>query len=376
MSTATTAQAVAEAAVTETVEIQRSILDDLVKATVEKDRQKFVIIPKTFEEAEKFAEFVAKPQLLPKGMGKNEVFLIIQVGLELGLSPMQALKGMFCVNNRVSIYGDLAVALVLRSGQMEVFDEDNAQTALKQGFGRCRVKRKGSPPCRVDPARPEIKCLDAAAQKSRECCLEHRFSTDDAKAAGLLEKDGPWKQYRGRMLQMRPRSWALRDQYADVLMGMSIYEEVIDIPTPHTDAIVKETMAAPKRKSETAKETAAPAASTQEPLLVVEQPSAPPADDAKEGSGEYLIESIEIVAYKGSKGEDKKFYKLTAAGGQGFATFSDSEADIVRTCITKKQPVSISWKRSPGKQNLAVKSLAPVISESEIPDEREAGQEG
>jgi hypothetical protein len=361
----------------ETVEVQKSILDDLIKATTEKERQKFVIIPKTFEEAEKYAEFVAKSQLLPKGMGKNEVFLIIQVGLELGLSPMQALKGMFCVNNRVSIYGDLAVALVLRSGQMEVFDEDNAATTLKQGFGRCRVKRKGSTPCRIDPSKPEIKCLDAAAQKSRECCLEHRFSLEDAKAANLLDKDGPWKQYRGRMLQMRPRSWALRDQYADVLMGMSIYEEVIDIPTPHTNAIVEETMAAPKRKSEATKEPTPPAASDKEPLVVVDPPSTATApDDAKEGSGEYLIENIEVVSYKGGKGEDKKFYKLTAAGGQGFATFSDSEADLVRTCITKKQPVSISWKRSPGKQNLAVKSLAPVISESEIPDEREAGQEG
>ncbi len=65
------------------------------------------------------------------------------------------------------------------------------------------------------------------------------FSTADAKAAGLLGKQGPWTQYRARMLKMRARSWALRDGFSDVLKGLGVTEEVQDIPqapeaTSHT----------------------------------------------------------------------------------------------------------------------------------------------
>lgn len=373
MSSAAVATATAERPV-EMVEVNKFILDDLIKATTENERQKFVIIPRNFEEAEKYAEFVSKSQLLPKGMGKSEVFLVIQVGLELGLSPMQALKGMFCVNNRVSIYGDLAVALVLRSGQCEAFDEDNAQVALKQGFGRCRVKRKGSVPCRVDPAKPEIKCIDAHAQRSRQCCLEHRFSIEEAKAAKLWAKDGPWTSYPGRMLQMRPRSWAIRDLFADVLLGMGIFEEDRDIPVqaPLTTAVMEETLKKPARKSEAAAQPTEPA---KEPLVVEDKDPAPaqtaPAPiDATEGSGEYIITKVEVIGYKDKKsGADRKFFKLTADSGGPFATFSDTDADMASSCIGNKTPVAIAWKRTPGKENLAIKSLSPVMGDSAIPDE-------
>ena len=53
---------------------------------------------------------------------------------------------------------------------------------------------------------------------------------DDAKRAGLLGKKGPWTEYPQRMLQMRARSWALRDGFADVLKGLSVREEAQDIP--------------------------------------------------------------------------------------------------------------------------------------------------
>jgi len=50
-----------------------------------------------------------------------------------------------------------------------------------------------------------------------------------AKTAGLLGKQGPWTQYPRRMMQMRARSWALRDVFPDVLRGMPIAEDIMDI---------------------------------------------------------------------------------------------------------------------------------------------------
>jgi hypothetical protein len=66
---------------------------------------------------------------------------------------------------------------------------------------------------------------------------------EDAKRAGLLGKDN-WKNYPRRMLQMRARSWALRDCFSDVLLGMRLAEELQDCgpeqPTDHTQSHIEQ----------------------------------------------------------------------------------------------------------------------------------------
>ncbi|HFL6103668.1 TPA: hypothetical protein ACG4NN_004457, partial [Stenotrophomonas maltophilia] len=97
--------------------------------------------------------------------------------------------------------GDAVIALVRSSPLCEYITEaDDGGTAV------CRVKRRG---------------------ESEEV---RTFSMDDAKVAGLLGKSGPWTQYPKRMRQMRARAFALRDVFPDVLRGMPIAEEVMDIP--------------------------------------------------------------------------------------------------------------------------------------------------
>ena len=51
---------------------------------------------------------------------------------------------------------------------------------------------------------------------------------EDAKLAGLTTRSPVWKSYPKRMLQMRARGFALRDQFADALKGLSSAEEVRD----------------------------------------------------------------------------------------------------------------------------------------------------
>ena len=65
----------------------------------------------------------------------------------------------------------------------------------------------------------------------------------DAKRAGLWTKAGPWQTYPRRMLQMRARSFALRDAFPDVLKGLISVEEALDnhsgadqLPPPTIDA--------------------------------------------------------------------------------------------------------------------------------------------
>jgi hypothetical protein len=184
----------------------------------------FLVAPKGLEEAWKIAEVFSKSAFVPADYkGKTgDVFAAIQFGAEVGLPPMQALQGIAVINGRPAVWGDAALGLVEASGKLagktEHFEgEGDALTAV------CRVLRKGKPEW-----------------------VERRFSVADAKQAKLWGKQGPWTQYPQRMLQMRARAWALRDEFADVLKGLSIREEAIDIAREDYVVITE-----PQRASET-----------------------------------------------------------------------------------------------------------------------------
>lgn len=166
-------------------------------------RQQFDLSPQTFEQALTFCDYLADSDLVPKDFkGKPANCLIaIQWGAELGLKPLQALQNLAIINGRPALWGDAVIALVRSSPLCEYITEaDDGGTAV------CRVKRRG---------------------ESEEV---RTFSMDDAKVAGLLGKSGPWTQYPKRMRQMRARAFALRDVFPDVLRGMPIAEEIMDVP--------------------------------------------------------------------------------------------------------------------------------------------------
>lgn len=124
-------------------------------------------------------------------------------GMEVGLSPMQALQRIAVVNGRPTIWGDGALALVQASGLAEEVSERIDGDGPDTWIANCEVLRRGS-------SLPTIR----------------RFSVDDARRARLWGKQGPWSDYPLRMLQMRARAFALRDAFADVLGGLYLREEI------------------------------------------------------------------------------------------------------------------------------------------------------
>jgi len=162
----------------------------------------FSLAPRDIKEALAFAEMLSKSNMVPKDFVGNpgNILVAVQWGMELGLQPMQAMQNIAVINGRPSLWGDSVIALVKASSACEYVIEE-----VGDDSATCRVKRRGEPE------------------------QERSFSTADAKAAGLLGKQGPWTQYRKRMMQMRARSWALRDVFPDVLRGMPIAEEVMDM---------------------------------------------------------------------------------------------------------------------------------------------------
>ena len=167
----------------------------------------FDLSPQTFEQALTFANYLADSQMVPKDfMGKpGNCLVAIQWGMELGLKPLQCMQNIAVINGRPSLWGDAVMALVLASPHCKDVIETYEGTGDNYA-AVCVAKRHG----RADKT--------------------GRFSLVDAKAAGLLGKSGPWTQYRDRMMKMRARAFALRDQFADVLKGMAVAEEVMDSP--------------------------------------------------------------------------------------------------------------------------------------------------
>lgn len=164
----------------------------------------FSLAPQNIEEALKFADMLSKSNLVPKDFVGNagNILVAIQWGMELGLQPMQSMQNIAVINGRPSLWGDSVIALVKASPLCEYVIEE-----VTEDGATCKVKRKG------------------------ELEQVRYFTMDDAQKAGLKGKAGPWTQYPKRMLQMRARSWALRDVFPDVLRGMPIAEELQDMPT-------------------------------------------------------------------------------------------------------------------------------------------------
>jgi len=164
------------------------------------------IVPVDFDGAYRIANVVVQARMAPKTLDTVEKAMVaILHGLEVGLTPMNALQSIAVINGRPTIWGDGAIGLIRASGLLEWMREslsevDGVLTAT------CTLKRKGDP----EPA-------------------VGTFSLADARTAGLLTKDGPWQTYPKRMLQARARAWPLRDTFADVLKGLHIREEVEDM---------------------------------------------------------------------------------------------------------------------------------------------------
>jgi len=176
-----------------------------VKTNQAVHRDGFALQPASLKEAQELATMLGNSQMIPKQyQGKPaDTLVAMMLGSELKLNPLQSLQNIAVINGRPALWGDSMQALVQNhhafGGMTEAFN-DATMTAT------CTVWRKGGE--------------------------KHiaKFSKDDAQTAKLWGKQGPWTQYPKRMLQLRARGFALRDQFADALAGLISAEEAGDMP--------------------------------------------------------------------------------------------------------------------------------------------------
>lgn len=184
----------------------------------------FSIAPQNFEQANSLAEIIAGSQFCPTAFkGKpGDVLCAIQFATEVGLQPMQGLQNIAVINGKPSLYGDAALAIVRQHPAFVSIEERDPTDALAKGEGLCSIKIRHS---------------------EGTTTVTRRFTTAEAKAAGLIGKQGPWSQYPGRMYQMRARAFAMRDALPEALKGIGIAEESSDIPAQATARALPQTQA-------------------------------------------------------------------------------------------------------------------------------------
>jgi len=160
------------------------------------------LIPHGFEEAERMAERLAKSALLPDHFrGKPaDVFWAIAYGLEIGLSPVAALRAVYVVKGRPGLYADAMVAVVMASRKAVYF--------------RC---------IESTPTRAVFETQRAGDQPVRKA-----FTIDDAERAGLTRQNTKYQTEPERMLEARAKSWLAKLVYPDVLHGIQSVEELAD----------------------------------------------------------------------------------------------------------------------------------------------------
>lgn len=244
------------------------------------NRQGFA--PATITEAMEFSKMLADSAMVPRQyQGKpQDIMVCVQWGQEIGLAPMQALQNIAVINGKPSVYGDAMMALVQSSPQCEGIEESIEGEGTVNPTAVCIAHRKGRKPVTV------------------------RFSVEDAKRAGLWGKQGPWQAYPKRMLQMRARGFALRDQFADVLKGLMTIEEAWDSEehTEHHKPLTKKEM--PRNPLDLVAAPVAIPQQTSDPV-VIEQAFAQDAEAEELAAKAIEVEVLAVIPNANTEKEQK-----------------------------------------------------------------------
>lgn len=163
--------------------------------------------PQDFDGLWRLSSVMAASGVLPPDLRSPEaVFVTLNMGAELGLSPMAAVQNISVINGRQVVWGDALLGLVRASGLMAGFSETFTGSFPNDDFTAVCTCKRGNEE------------------------ITRTFSIGDARAAGLWQYPTrgvtPWHRFPKRMLQMRARSWALRDGFGDVLKGIAAREEL------------------------------------------------------------------------------------------------------------------------------------------------------
>jgi hypothetical protein len=206
------------------------------------------VAPTTLEEGWRLAQMIAKSgeMIPPSYRGSPEAILVaIQMGIEIGFAPMQALQSIAVIGGHPGLWGDGLLALVMSSpvyqDHEEYFEVEVPRTLPTGAVEHVMERRDILTPADLKVDTTAAVCTFIRRGKTRP--VTRRFAVWQARKAAYLGdgpksgKAGPWQTHPDRMLQMRARGFAARDCFPDVLRGIRTVEELRDIPPPEPEPL-------------------------------------------------------------------------------------------------------------------------------------------
>jgi hypothetical protein len=178
-------------------------IDEKTQQLVAKDNSELMRLIRTFMKGTAF----------PKTLDTEEkVIAAWQVAASLKIPPMVAMQNMAVIHGSVCIWGQLPKALAEATGEIEKWtqfyvDKDQKKISFDNQNLNAEVWA----------------CVVQVKRKGRDQ-NEYFFSVEDAAKAGLLNKSGPWKDHRKVMLARRTSGMAVKFEFPDALMGVSVAE--------------------------------------------------------------------------------------------------------------------------------------------------------
>lgn len=169
------------------------------------------------------ARVFAGTDMVPKDFKRHpeNTFVALAMGMELGISHMQALQNIAVVHGKPTIYGELTIALVQTSGKLEEHDE-HWTCKSKWGEGKKKDHFEGDQDLKKWP--DDLTAICIMKRKGIKKPYVGRFSVGDAKRIGQWDKGfdkgkGVWQKSPKDMLMWRARHRAEKG-FSDVLKGL------------------------------------------------------------------------------------------------------------------------------------------------------------
>lgn len=183
---------------------------------VNKDGQ---LEPQNSSQLASLALQMLKGGMVPKGYNTVEKIITAwNLAASLKLAPALAIRNIAVIEGSPSLFGDLPLALVQRSGELVFFEEFLFDAQYK----KLSFENKNL----------DVEVYGAVCIMQRKGQEKHSFSftVEDAKTAGLWNRKSqsgglmPWSAYPKVMLIRRARSMAIKSEFAHVLSGAAITE--------------------------------------------------------------------------------------------------------------------------------------------------------
>ena len=167
--------------------------------------------PANLDQALQLANRLADSNLLPKALQKrpSDVLVVMMMGRDLGLTPMQALRQVHVIEGRPSMSAEMMVALCLQRPDVCEFFSLVESTDAKATY---KTKRKGAEPVSMS------------------------YTIEQASKAKLTGKQN-WQNHTAAMLRARASSSLARVVYPDLTNGILSEDEADEIVVPQAGSV-------------------------------------------------------------------------------------------------------------------------------------------